>query len=474
MIDFIYRYFLSPQALREKRRLDQEYQIASAVKSSLNVNTCSEVDQNGMQSLIDNIMKDDFKTPSIIGIECVKEGEGEGDCNLLLDVDGTVTSVPLEQFGIQLAEAFEQKLTSHAMCFVADASSGLGTKIIGNIAASCGAGMALIQEPVWMLALAYAIEQKKMKPSQTSKIVFALARLDAWRVRKDVGESRTVVFTLPGQACTANLLPSLQEVFPCERHIFIYDGCIDSVSRGLGLGSGMGLGWNSKNKADCIPIAQVMDLKGYDSLLKKLAWNRAYLVEAWMSSVSAFLKLKHTEKKSGYIPFVCRLGFLMKQVGKLGNGTEDQSHLALSNLLQYMTGSKSRKIKDEVYDAANKILEMDREVEIEKMKSDLLTDFEKEVIEECAFAHKGILIENKTLMDTVQPRVEWSLKAARKLTSCACCMPGEGDEDSDEDEDGERETGTKLVAKATFTSAPNSAYVDGKSMFAFDPTKFNL
>ena len=138
MIDFIYRYFLSPQALREKRRLDQEYQIASAVKSSSNVNTCSEVDKNGMQSLIDNIMKDDFKTPSITGIE---KGEGEGDCNLLLDVDGTVTSVPLEQFGIQLAKAFEQKLTSHTMCFVADASSGLGTKIIGNIAASCGAGM---------------------------------------------------------------------------------------------------------------------------------------------------------------------------------------------------------------------------------------------------------------------------------------------------------------------------------------------
>lgn len=30
-------------------------------------------------------------------------------------------------------------------------------------------------------------------------------------------------------------------------------------------------------------------------------------------------------------------------------------------------------------------------------------------------------------MDTVQLKVEWSLKAAKKLTSCACCMSGQGD-----------------------------------------------
>ena len=107
-------------------------------------------------------------------------------------------------------------------------------------------------------------------------------------------------------------------------------------------------------------------------------------------------------------------------------------------------------------------------------------------MEEAAFEHKGILLENKTLMDTVQPKVDWSLKAAKKLTSCACCMiPGAEDDESDEegDEDNKKNKSDSIIdivqdsaeksnEKAMFTAPPTSNYVDGKAMFAFDPSKF--
>jgi len=416
-------------------------------------------------------MNEKVQTPSIRGIMC------KDDCSLLLEKDSIIMSVPLLKFGLELATVFEEKLTSTALCFIADASSGLGTKMLGEIVSSCGAELVFIEEPTWMTTLAYAIQQKKIQPSQIPKILFALARLDAWRVRNDVRESRTVVFTLPGQACTAPLLSSLQEAFPHERHVFVYNGCIDSVSRGLRL--------RNHSSVDCIPIVPLPNatVQKYDVLLKKLPWDRAGIVEAWMSSVDAFLKLKHKERKTGYMPFVCRLGFLMSQFGKLGNGTKDQSEVALMNVLQYITGSRSRKLKEEVIIAAKKTLTNLRDAELKEIeKNDRnLSEFEKGVIEECAFAHKEILIENKTLMDTVQPKTEWSLKATKKLTSCACCMPGQGDEDEDEDEenydvqikdDNGGEEKEKKVAKTSSTATPSGGYVDGKTMFAFDPSKF--
>eukprot|EP00558_Chaetoceros_sp_UNC1202_P001878 CAMPEP_0197259816 /NCGR_PEP_ID=MMETSP1429-20130617/83714_1 /TAXON_ID=49237 /ORGANISM="Chaetoceros sp., Strain UNC1202" /LENGTH=300 /DNA_ID=CAMNT_0042724035 /DNA_START=962 /DNA_END=1864 /DNA_ORIENTATION=- len=297
-------------------------------------------------------------------------------------------------------------------------------------------------------------------------------------------------------------------MFPCERHVFMYDGGIDSVSRGLRVSNDTGTNTNHGRKRKFMegedtmngsllmprrvtattPMAQltaITPVSKFDVLKAKLSHDRAGIIEAWMSSVDAFLKLKHAEKKTGYIPFVCRLGFLMAQVGKLGNGTADLSELALVNLLQYMTGSRSRAMKEGVVENARNALVSVQDAELDEQAKALgnLSVVEREVIEECAFAHRGILIENKTLMDTVQPKADWSLKAAKKLTSCACCMPGEGDEDSDDedavgsgDENGasasKKQSRKSKSFSTTFTTGPSSGYVDGKTTFAFDPSKF--
>ena len=185
------------------------------------------------------------------------------------------------------------------------------------------------------------------------------------------------------------------------------------------------------------PISQLKSIRKLGDALADLPADQAGIIEAWMASIDAFLKLKEEERTNNYTPFVCRMGFIMGRTG-LGNLASDKveelNELALINLLQYVTGSRSRPLKDETVVAAKKALE--------EIKSKCVDDSEpfkhfshdeKKLLEACCFLHHGILIGDKTLMDTVQPQKEWSLKAARKLQSCACCDPEEEEEEDEDD-----------------------------------------
>lgn len=334
---------------------------------------------------------------------------------------------------------------------------------------------ALVKDPIWILFLAYLVQNCTISSDDLDAIVFSLCRLDAWRLRGKVGNQRTIIITVPGQSCNYIILPLLQKMFPCERHVFIYDGLVDSVSRGIRKTKERQL-TNLLLCSMTIPITQVLSISNFDELLSKLLMDKASIVESWISSVDIFLKLKHDEKNTGYIPFVCRLGFLLSQFGKLGNGATEQSDLALTNLLQYITGTRSRALSKGFMEIAQSTMRKVRDTDLQVMaKLSMLSEGEIEVIESCAFSHKGILIENKTLMDTVQPKIDWSLKAAKKLTSCACCMPGEGDED-EENVNNVTNGGavdSEAEKKIIFIRKPATGYVDGKTVFAFDPSRFS-
>jgi len=178
------------------------------------------------------------------------------------------------------------------------------------------------------------------------------------------------------------------------------------------------------------------------------------------------------------------MGYLFADIGRLGNGTVDQSELALTNLLQYITGSRSRSLEEQVFKAAKATLTICRDAEREEVQKygKIASDAERVAIEACVFAHRGILIRDKTLLDTVQPKKDWSLKAAKKLTSCSCCAPGDEEEDEEEGQNGENSlkdikgSGISTVIGGGGGFIPNMAksqYVDGKSAFAFDPSKFS-
>lgn len=482
MFDLLNRIIYSSETLRKARRESQLSSLNTALKKELQsqqTKFASQrhiVDDGEVDDFIKQILRKDYETPMVVGLRKKECDVRDAGLELLLKEKDSLVILDLKSFTNKLASAFKKQLTSTALCFVADASSGLGTDMINSIASACD--LAVVQEPLWMLCLAHLIQECHFLSEDVDLIVFSLCRLDAWRLRGQVGDQRMIVITVPGQSCNHDILPSLQRMFPCERHVFIYDGLVDSVSRGVRLSKQRNLK-NSRLCATTIPISQVLSISNFDELLFKLPSDKAAIAESWISSVDIFLKLKHDEKNTGYIPFVCRLGFLLGQFGKLGNGAIEQSDLALTNLLQYMTGSKSRSLSAEFMQRAQSSMRKVRDTELQNMGgSSMLSEGDIEVIEACAFSHKGILIENKTLMDTVQPKIDWSLKAAKKLTSCACCMPGEGDEEEGKADDKSNgstaDSKTSLAEeKITFIQKTATGYVDGKTMFAFDPSRFS-
>lgn len=52
-----------------------------------------------------------------------------------------IYQLPLTKFGLVLAEAMENQLTSTTLCFVADASSGLGTRLLSTVLTESKAGV---------------------------------------------------------------------------------------------------------------------------------------------------------------------------------------------------------------------------------------------------------------------------------------------------------------------------------------------
>jgi hypothetical protein len=122
--------------------------------------------------------------------------------------------VPLISFGMKLAQAFEDQLTTNTLCFVADASSGSASRMLESLVTEARTGVAIISEPFWMVQVALMIEASILTSTKIQRLLFSLCRLDAWSVREQVGGAKTVMFTPPGQATTAALLPFIQQTFP--------------------------------------------------------------------------------------------------------------------------------------------------------------------------------------------------------------------------------------------------------------------
>jgi len=117
----------------------------------------------------------------------------------------------------------------------ADASAGLGPTLLTKcLQASTDVA---ILTPTWMIVLAWLIKKNSVSNENIDKVVFSLCRMEVKRVKdlKQITNSQTVVFNLPGQAVVPALLPVLQRVFPYERHLFVYDVYRMSVARSVAL-----------------------------------------------------------------------------------------------------------------------------------------------------------------------------------------------------------------------------------------------
>ncbi|CAB9502130.1 expressed unknown protein [Seminavis robusta] len=430
--------------------------------------------------------------PRILGISQQIES-----CEMILELyhphSGSY-QLPLLDFGTALADILESTITTTALCFVADASSGLGSRMVADLLEASKAGVAIIREPIWMASFADMAARRIIRQERLQKIIFGLCRMEALRVRKQVGEARTVMFTIPGQAVTPILLPLLQAAFPEDRHVFAYDSCAHSVERALAhrnryrratVPESMAEAFSFDNSDPTMsdPTRFTTPLRSglYKSVLgltKALAGVRLYhadTIQAWMASVDAFFKLKEDEKSTGYLPYTLKLGLLLDNPqGSLE--PESDRYYSLASLMQFITGCRSRPLPEGVMDAAREWLrDFAQQHAKEKGTETKLTKVEKKALENCVFAHKLILIEDKTLKDTVLPRQHWTLKQAYKK-GCACCAPEE--EEDEEEEERNANNIDMAVGNSRDDSRPSAesngnGYVDGKATFAFDPSKFS-
>jgi hypothetical protein len=319
------------------------------------------------------------------------------------------------------------------------------------------------------------------------------------------------MFTLPGQATVSTLLPLVQSVFPEDRHLFAYDGCISTVQRGLFVKRQFKKGQIQGRMKSIIhgmgqdpvrittplpsnsPLTKDISLKSLTDVFKDISGHKAQIVETWMSSVDAYFKLKQQENSNGYLPYCFKLTFLTKPVGNFEMKTD--SYWSLNSLLQFITGCRSRALPEGVLDSAKEWLKDYNKAQSAQQeiidKTVIVSEKERKVIESCCFQHKLILIENKTLQDTVLPKEHWTLKQASRA-GCSCCGPDPYDQMEEEEEETEKinaggidmnapgafalglngSAGAKRSNETTKTPSSGNGYVDGKLGFAFDPTRF--
>lgn len=377
--DRVSQWILSPARLMAKRRQEYNYHWKTAVeKAHLQLDYClaggsdkfnadPEINMKNstylgsaqeQDSLVERITAKKSKSQcTVLKVDRdPSDPTGEFYLFLMYQDEGCKSEffqLPLMSFCDKLKTAFENQLTTTAFCFVADASSGKATELLEKLVLEAKTGVAVISEPLWMLNLARLAEAKVYSKSKLETMLFALCRLDAWALRGRVTRSHTVMITLPGQGTVATLLPLVQSVFPEDRHVFAYDGCVASVMSGVDQSANYGRG-RIQTELEAIryhlaqnPVRHTTPLPSSSPLTKsilkledalaQIPVSKARVVESWMSSCDAFFKLKDDEKANGYLPYVLKLSFLTNPAGDFESGTD--SFWSLSSLLQFITGT---------------------------------------------------------------------------------------------------------------------------------------
>ena len=389
----------------------------------------------------------------------------------LYNVNGKIYQLPLVPCGRLLATQMEDTITTTTFCFVVDASGTAASSFIIEMVKEAKLPIFVLQNPLWMNSMAHLYEQGSLSRESLSKIIYAFCRLEGLR---NQAQQPTILITLD----QATLLPLLQEVFPDDRHVFAYQGAVNTVQYAGDLRKKQPRARITSSLEEALQFTNVPVtfttpincrltkcaniMAPFVKALSQLPGDYADILETWMTSVDTFLTLKENEKENGYLPYVMKLDYMT--MGDLDKGST--RYWAVRSLIQFVTGSRSREVPSETMDA---VLSWLRDRPDPPMLS--ISNQHRKSISNAVFQHKLILIENKTLKDTVEPREHWTLKAALKR-GCACCLP-EDEEDAEDPPLSLRPVDSPLNSKVDFAKPVSSGYVDGKTQFAFDPSRFS-
>jgi hypothetical protein len=508
------RYLLPADRLRSKRRNEYRYRWQRALElAAMQIQYAraggvqqytddgekrstvrlSSKGEDEVQILVDQVYADQDND-----VKIARVGRDNGEVFVWLISGSIQYQVPLVAFVDKMEDALDRHVSTATFCFVSDASGGIASALMEKLAPACFAdSVAVLHTPVWMVQLAVLVDQAQISTGHVEQVVSCLCRLHA-HLHRPPKSVATIIYTVP-TAVVPILSCWFQEAFPDDRHVFGYTGCIRAIEHAVAIKSYHGslqsdlpslqqaLRW-SHPVATTTPLSKrgvevsssnVGAPAAFVQALAALPLEYADIVEAWMAAVDAFCALKENEKTNDYLPYVFRLDYVYQPGDEEAKapvieGTD--RYWSLRSLLQYITGSQNRELSSEVMDAAISVVADFSPPRVHHFA--LKSPPCRLAIDNAVFQHKQILIENKTLVDTVRPARHWTLKAAARKGGCSCCAPEEDDEEQEQERDGAnrgaaRSSDSFLPAAASRPGGASSGFVDGKSVFAFDPSRFS-
>ena len=321
-------------------------------------------DAEEMRRIVTDALDANKPSPVIVAIE---PDESEEFYNLLLGFPPGSRDmpfyervrVPLIEFCEMLAEEYRKREADVSLCFVADASCGLGTELVSSLMKDSTISLSVIRDASWMTSVVLAIlssrhRHRSMTTEEISTIIYALCHLDARRVKKLTGKEQ-ILFTVP-QACVPLLLGYIQRVFVAHKLVFVIDECARAVETGISLRRKYGNSyriqarseeWGEVSSSPLVisatrPATPVRCPPELAASLSKLSGLHAGIVESWMASASAARRIiKSNGKDSDRAPYICKVKDLIRE----SNNGEFRLHATeLTKLVQHITGTETTNV----------------------------------------------------------------------------------------------------------------------------------
>jgi hypothetical protein len=380
--------------------------------------------------------------------------------------------VPLVPFCRKVADA--QQIETFTLCFLHDATGGqdeIMAKLlqVDPSVTSCPGGPSFWLKQ-WSTDLHLSKDHKDLVLQslvrvQAALLVRAQTTAATTTAATTTASFKPLVLVPISTEYVPILLAALHSVFPNDKHIFLYTGCVQAAAA---------VQQQQQRRRPLVtplqPLASIHLRKSsefYHAALAKLPWSVAASVEAWMAAVDALIIQQDDYWTNGFRPYVCRLEYLLLDAG--GNNATEQKW-AVQSLLQYCGAAANDATADQyVVEAALKTIQA-----LPSVPSSLSLSRYVQEIDAVVFCHQRILMAHRILPDTVPAVEHWALKEQQQTGGpggggCACCIFGTEDAEADEEL---LQLGNQGISSINTRSSGATNYADGRMGFAFDPARF--
>jgi hypothetical protein len=147
--DMVGRKILSTEQLQKKRQAEYRYRWSKQLEKQLfiamdilggELYLSLLTTDDEMDDFVAQCVTDEDSNARVLGVALdEKDPRAVPEYQVYVSFQNIVYQLPLKAFGLKLAEKMEDQLTATALCFVADASSGLGLNLIGDLLTKSGA-----------------------------------------------------------------------------------------------------------------------------------------------------------------------------------------------------------------------------------------------------------------------------------------------------------------------------------------------